>query len=302
MIVVAGSVRPAGVHGRPRPAVVHQSGAPDASRPPGHGEVHRRVGVELAGRRVAPPPGSRGHRQAVQVGRGLVGEDGIRASAQERGEVIGGESVPGLGQAQVGPARARACPLPVDALPDPLQVRAAGAVGRQPQSGQVRGQQDGGLVGRQRSHDARHAPIGRRRRGTWGALAAAGGRRAGRAPLCRSRRPPPCAAVVVFPPPGRRGVPGAILGVIPAGYHRKSPPQRGGERGGEGRAAGRVRRVSSRAAPRSVRRSGRRGGGPRPRPWWSCGGTAGSARRRGRRPSRSAPPRRPAARSRACPR
>ena len=161
--------------GRQRPAVVQQSGPPDASRPPGHGEVHRRVGLELARRRVAPPPGSRGHRQAVQVGRRLVGEDGIRASAQERGEVIGGEAVPGLGQAQVGPARARTCPLPVDALPDPLQVRPAGAVGRQPQSGQVRGQQDGGLVGRQRNDDARHAPIGRRRRGARGALAAARG-------------------------------------------------------------------------------------------------------------------------------
>ena len=287
--------------GRQRPPVVHQTSPPDASCPPGHGEVHRRVGLELAGRRVAPPPGSRGHRQAVQVGRGLVGEDGIRAPPQERGEVIGGEAVPGLGKAQVGPARARACPLPVEALSDPLQVRPAGAVGRQPQSGQVRGQQDGGLVGRQRSHDARHAPIGRRRRGARGALAAARGRRAGRALLCRSRRPAPRAAVVA-PPPERRGAPGAIVGVIPAGYHRKSPPQRGGERGGEGRAAGRVRRVSSRAAPRSVRRSGRRGGGPRPRPWWSCGGTAGSARRRGPRPSRSAPPRRPAARSRACPR
>ena len=285
--------------GRQRPAVVHQPGPPDASCPPSHGEVHRRVGLELARRRVAPPPGSRGHRQAVQVGRGLVGEDGIRAPAQERGEVIGGEAVPGLGQAQVGPARARACPLPVDALPDPLQVRPAGAVGRQPQSGQVRGRQDGGLVGRQRSHDARHAPIGRRRRGAWGALAAAGGRRAGRALLCRSRRPAPHAAVVA-PRPDRRGVPGAIVGVIPAGYHRKSPPNTAGS--GEGRAGGRVRRVSSRAAPRSVRRSGRRGGGPRPRPWWSCGGTAGSARRRGPRPSRSAPPRRPAARSRACPR
>ena len=233
-----------------------------------------------------------------------MGEDGIRASAQERGEVIGGEAVPGLGQAQVGPARARACPLPVEALSDPLQVRPAGAVGRQPQSGQVRGQQDGGLVGRQRSHDARHAPIGRRRRGARGALAAARGRRAGRALLCRSRRPAPRAAVVVFPPPGRRGVPGAILGVIPAGYHRKSPPnaaENAARREGS-RAGSRVRRVSSRAAPRSVRRSGRRGGGPRPRPWWSCGGTAGSARRRGPRPSRSAPPRRPAARSRACPR
>lgn len=209
---------------------------PDASRPPGHGEVHRRVGLEFAGRRVAPPPGSRGHRLAVQVGRGLMGEDGILASAQERGEVTGREAVPGLEQTQ---------------------------------SGQVRGQQDGGPVGRQRSHDARHAPIGRRRRGTWGALATAGGRRAGRAPLCRSRRPAPRAAVAPGPP---------------------------------GRAGGRVRRVSSRAAPRSVRRSGRRGGGPRPRPWWSCGGTAGSARRKDPRPSRSAPPRRPAARSRACPR
>ena len=119
--------------GRQRPAVVQQSGPPDASRPPGHGEVHRRVGLEFARRRVAPPPGSRGHRQAVQVGRRLVGEDGIRASAQERGEVIEGEAV--AGQAQVGPDRARVRPLPVDALPDPLQVRPAGAVGWQPQPG-----------------------------------------------------------------------------------------------------------------------------------------------------------------------
>lgn len=67
------------------------------------------------------------------MGRGLVGEDGIRASAQERGEVIEGEAV--AGQAQAGPDRARVRPLPVDALPDPLQVRPAGAVGWQPQAG-----------------------------------------------------------------------------------------------------------------------------------------------------------------------
>lgn len=288
--------------GRQRPAVVHQTSPPDASRPPGHGEVHRRVGLELARRRVAPPPGSRGHRQTVQVGRGLVGEDGIRAPAQKRGEVIGEKPCPGSvrprsAQPVPGRARCRWMPCPTRSRSD-RRARSGGSPSRARSVADRTAGWSGGrgvtTRGMHPSDDAGGAPGARWPRhgdDARGGRCCAGADGPRRVPPSSSSRPRTAGEF--------RGRYWALSRRDTTGNR---PPTRRGTRREGARAAGRPRRVSSRAAPRSVRRSGRRGGGPRPRQWWSCGGTAGSARRRGPRPSRCAPPRRPAARSRACPR